>query len=79
MDGVEVTKITKVLKESKGAVELCSHCGGKGWFWSDLEFGDIPGDESKISCTACNKTGRVMKVKLEVEALIPFSVEDLEE
>jgi hypothetical protein len=39
---------------------------------SDLDFGDAPGDEVKITCRDCNGSGRVTTLMMMVEAVVPF-------
>ncbi len=71
---VKICKLTKIISKAKN-IELCSKCNGNGWFWSDLGFGDIPGDEVKICCRQCGGKGRVILATIEVEAMMPFDFE----
>lgn len=53
-------------------IELCTKCYGDGWYFSDLDFGDIPGDEVKINCKICNGTGQVTTLEVVCLAIVPY-------
>jgi DnaJ-class molecular chaperone len=69
---VEIIKVIAIEEPEHRKVGLCKNCRGQGWVWSELEFGDIPGDERKCSCTACNGAGRTTALTITVEAVVPF-------
>jgi DnaJ-class molecular chaperone len=69
---MQIKTVLKIEEPKQRAVELCPRCMGNGWYWSDLNFGDFPGDETKITCRDCNGSGRVTTLKMEVEAVVPF-------
>ena len=68
---MKISVVYKVLAESE-KVDLCGRCDGNGWYWSDLEFGDYPGDEKKICCDSCGGTGRVKTVNVNADIVVPF-------
>ena len=68
---MKISVIHEVLSESE-EVNLCGSCNGKGWYWSDLEFGDYPGDERKICCSSCAGTGRVKTVNVNADIVVPL-------
>ena len=67
----QVLIVHEILLENN-VVELCPKCQGRGWNWSDLTFGDIPGDEVKKACQVCNSTGRVKTVTVRADVLVPL-------
>jgi DnaJ-class molecular chaperone len=75
---MKIQKVLKIEEPKVRKVELCERCSGKGWVWSDLEFGDIPGDEKKLCCRDCNGTGRVTVLVMRVEAVVPHDFNGVE-
>jgi hypothetical protein len=53
-------------------VELCPSCKGTGQVWSDIGFGELPSDSRKITCRKCAGTGRLTKLRMVVDAIVPF-------
>lgn len=69
---MQISAVYEKLAESE-KVDLCQRCSGKGWNWSNLDFGDIPGDEKKICCDMCAGTGRVKMVNVRADIVVPFN------
>ena len=69
---MQIKKVLSIDEPKQRAVELCPNCQGKGWYWSNLDFGDAPGDETKITCRQCAGSGRVTTLAMTVEAVVPF-------
>lgn len=68
---MKISVVYEKLAESE-KVDLCGSCNGKGWKWSNLDFGDIPGDEERICCGACGGTGRVKTATVRADIIVPF-------
>jgi len=69
---INVKEIVDIDNEVESEISLCNECGGSGFVWSNLDFGDIPGDERKLKCNACNGTGRVKTITITAIAEVPF-------
>jgi len=69
---MKISAIHEKLAESKEVI-LCERCNGKGYVWSNLDFGDIPGDEREICCGPCGGTGRVKTVTVRADIVVPFN------
>ena len=71
---MKISTIYEQLAESDRVV-ICDSCQGVGWYWSELEWGDGPGDEEKIDCGACGGTGRIKTVCVRADIIVPFDWE----
>jgi len=69
---INVKEIIDIDNKVKSEISLCNECIGSGFVWSDLGFGDIPGDERKLKCKACNGTSRVKTIMITAIAEVPF-------
>jgi DnaJ-class molecular chaperone len=72
---MKIKEVLEIHKTGHREPALCPMCEGNGWDWSDLEFGDLPGDEEKHDCGHCKGTGRVVILKMTVIAEVPFNFE----
>ena len=71
---MKIQAVHKKIAE-RGDVILCPTCKGRGWNWSNLDFGDYPGDERKIDCASCGANGRVRTVTVEADIIVPYNWE----
>lgn len=69
---MNVKSVEKII-DACSNIKLCSQCDGEGKVWTELEFGDIPGDERQYDCPRCKGSGRTAIFKLEVLAEMPFN------
>ena len=69
---MRIKEVLSIEEPQDRSIILCERCQGLGWYWSDLEFGDAPGDEHKIDCSLCGKTGRLTMLTMKVKALVPY-------
>lgn len=68
---IEVIRVNNPNKTHE--IKLCGRCGGEGKCWTELEFGDVPGDETQYPCPRCNATGRTSIIELTVMAEVPYN------
>ena len=69
---INIKEIVDIDNEVESKISLCNECKGTGFVWSDLGFGDIPGDERKLKCKDCNGTGRVKTITITAIVEVPF-------
>ena len=73
---INVKEIIDIDNSAASEITLCNKCKGSGFVWSNLDFGDIPGDERKLKCKDCDGTGRVKMIKITAIAEVPFDFGD---
>jgi DnaJ-class molecular chaperone len=70
---MKLVTVRELLSDSEKA-KPCQQCDGKGWKWSDLDFGDLPGDERRISCPMCAGTGKIKIVTVRADIIVPYDM-----
>jgi DnaJ-class molecular chaperone len=71
---MRIEKVEEILEKSDAerTPRLCEDCSGKGWRWSQIEFGDLPSDKKKRTCSLCAGTGRVVTLSVRCSVTAPF-------
>ena len=66
----------KTREYRKAPVELCRHCGGRGYVHDPGFCGDKLMEVSVVSCPVCDGRGRVWKVNAGTVKIEPFTGQD---